>query len=360
MGFLGAPLGYVMSLIYDYVVHSYGWALILFIVLTRVVLYPLGVKQQKSTARMAAFQPKLQQLQKQYGKDKNRYQEEMMKLYEKEGVSPTSGCLPMAVQMIFLFGIIDVIYNPLQHLLHIPKELLTEAAKQMETMSSYAQLQIIRLVQSGSTTFDPILGAENIAKIKDFDMNFLGLDLGAIPNQVMGWVLLIPILSFVTQVGYTLISMWQQKQNGQEQKGAMKWMFLLMPLMSLWFALTMPAGIGLYWTVSNVLMIVQQVLLQKLYPPEKILAMPDKAVERTKEKMKKKREKMEEYNKVMKERGIDTPTKKAAPQESSDVTESQKKFDRESALKEKELTNKRLADARKKLAEKYGDDYKED
>ena len=362
MGILGTPLGWIMSFIYDYVVHSYGWALILFIILTRVVLYPLGVKQQKSTARMAAFQPKLQQLQKQYAKDKNRYQEEMMKLYEQEGVSPTAGCLPMAVQMIFLFGLIDVIYKPLHHLLHISNDLLDTAAKQvLGTSTSFSQLEIVSKVQSGSTAFYPILGAENIQRIQDFDMNFLGINLGAIPNQVWGWTILIPILSFATQILYTLMSMAQQKKNGQNtMQGPMKWMMIFMPLMSLWFAFTMPAGIGLYWTVSNVLMIFQQLILQKLYPPEKVLAKKDKAAERNKEKMRKRREKLEEYNQTMAERGIETPMaklKREQAEEAAESAKSEKKMDREAAQREKELVQKRLAEARKRMAEKYGDEY---
>lgn len=358
MGIIGMPLGYIMWFIYDYIVHSYGWALILFIVLTRLVLYPLGVKQQKSTARMAAFQPKLQQLQKQYGKDKNRYQEEMMKLYEQEGISPTAGCLPMVVQMVFLFGIIDVIYKPLQHLLHLPASLLTEAGRLLtQNNSSFAQLEIIRKIQEGSTVFYPVLGPENVEKIQQFDMNFLGLNLGVIPNQVWGWVILIPIASFLSQILYTLLSMQQQKKNGQTMQGAMKWMMLVMPVMSLWFAFTMPAGIGLYWTVSNVLMIVQQLVLQRMYPPEKVLSKPDRTTERTKEKMKKKRVKMEEYNKLMQERGIETPAQKKPQLPDKPAP---KKLDQEAVLKEKELAKKRLADARRRMAEKYGDEYKED
>ena len=193
-------------------------------------------------------------------------------------------------------------------------------------------------------------------------MNFLGLDLGVIPSQVWGWVILIPILSFVTQILYTLMSMAQQKKNGQNtMQGPMKWMMLLMPLMSLWFAFTMPAGIGLYWTVSNVLMIFQQLILQKLYPPEKVMAKKDKATERNKEKMRKRREKLEQYNQTMAERGIETPMAKLKREQEEEAAaqsaRSEKKMDRETAQKEKELVQKRLAEARKRMAEKYGDEY---
>lgn len=351
LSFLGTPLGWVMRVIYDYVVHSYGWALILFIILTRVIILPLSIKQQKSTARMAAFQPKLQKIQKQFAKDKNRLNEETMKLYEEEGINPMSGCLPMAVQMILLFGIIDVIYNPLKHILAIPADQITKAIEALGQAGSAPHLAIISSIQSGSTAFDTIFTADKLELIKNFDMSFLGINLGAIPQQVWGILTLIPILSFVTQIISTVISMKVQEKNGQKMQGMMKWTMLLMPLMSLWFAFTLPAGVGLYWTVSNVLLIVQTILLAKLYPPEKVALMTDKATEKNKAKMKKKREQMEAYTK-MQQQGVSSA--KAAA-----IAKNGERELPENA-KEKELAKKRLAEARKKMAEKYGEDYKED
>lgn len=356
---IGVPLGYVMWAIFK-VIPNYGWALILFIALSRVALFPLGIKQQKSSARMAAFQPKLQKLQKQYGKDKARYQEEMSRLYEQEGISPTAGCLPMVVQMVFLFGIIDVIYKPIQHLLHISTETINSAIQMMtdagEAVGSMGQLMIINLVQSGSDKFDfsTIFSAEEMASIQAFDLNFLGLNLGQLPSESWWPLVIIPIFAFLSQLGYTLISMAQQKKNGQAMQGGMKWVMLFMPLMSLWFAFSMPAGVGLYWGISSLLMILQQLLLNKLYPPEKVLLHPDKAMSKNQAKMKARREKMEAYQKQMAERGLDVngkPLPKA---------EEKPEYTSEEIASEKELAKKRLAEARRRMAEKYGEDYKED
>lgn len=355
MGFLsilGTPLGWIMRVIYDYVVHSYGWALILFIILTKVIILPLSIKQQKSTARMAAFQPKLQKIQKQFAKDKNRLNEETMKLYEEEGINPMSGCLPMAVQMILLFGIIDVIYNPLKHILAIPGDQITKAVEALGSAATSApHLAIISNIQSGSTTFNNIFTADKLELIQNFDMNFLGINLGSIPSKVWGILILIPVLSFVTQIISTVISMKVQEKNGQKMQGMMKWTMLLMPLMSLWFAFTLPAGVGLYWTVSNVLLIVQTIVLAKLYPPEKVAQMTDKVTERNKAKMKKKREQMETYTK-MQQQGV-SPAKAAAIAKNSELELPEN-------AKEKEIAKRRLAEARKKMAEKYGDDYREE
>lgn len=370
MGFLsilGVPLGWVMWAVYQ-LLDNYGWALVVFVVLTRVIMFPFGIKSQKSTARMAAMQPKLQQLQKQYGKNQQRYQEEMMKLYEKEGISPMGGCLPSLVPIILLFGVIDVVYYPLKHLLRFPSELLNAANQVMvdaKMATAGSQLTMINLIKSNGSghpeVFEQlknIFSAEQIAQIQSFDMTFLGLDLGTIPKEVWGWLIIVPILAFVAQMSTTLYSMWQQKKNGQQQmQGAMKWMMLLMPLLSLYWGFIMPAGVGVYWFLSSALMLLQQVILQKLYPPEKVLAMNDKSVDRRREKMKKKRERMEAYNQQMADRGLapnGTPLVKNGEEE---AVKSENEAD---AVKEKESNKRRLAEARRRMAEKYGDEYKED
>ena len=103
MSILGYPLGWIMWAIYK-VVNNYGVALILFTVLVRLALFPLSVKQQKSSAKMQVFQPKMQEIQKKYANNKEKQQEEMMKLYEQHGYNPMAGCLPSIIQMILLFG----------------------------------------------------------------------------------------------------------------------------------------------------------------------------------------------------------------------------------------------------------------
>ena len=246
MGILGTPLGWIMKWIYDFLFHfniagAYGWALVLFILLTKLLTYPLSVKQQKSTARMAAFQPKLKQLEKQYGKDKNRYQQEMMKLYEEEGINPMNGCLPMMVTFLLLFGIIDVIYNPLKHLLQVPADLIQEATQILGRATSTAQLEIISAIQNGSTAYDGLFDGSIMEQIQNFDMNFLGFNMGEIPNQVWGLLVIIPIVSFLTQIVSTLVSMKVQEKNGQKMQGGMKWFMLALdcihPSCRRWFLL---------------------------------------------------------------------------------------------------------------------------
>lgn len=349
MGFLGTPLGYIMYWLFQFI-QNYGLTLIIFVLITKIALLPLAIKQQKSTAKTMAFQPKLKKLEKQYGKNKQKYQEEMMKLYEQEGISPMGGCLPTVIQMLLLFGIVDVIYNPLKHLLHIDKSIIAAAGEKIGAAAS--QLNIIKTVQTSPQEYATIFGADNLSKITDFKMTFLGLNLGDVPNQVWGALIIIPIVSFITQVLSTLISMRQQKQMGQNMQGMMKGMMYIMPIFSLFIAFTLPAGVGVYWIVSNIFQLGQQILLYKVYSPEKLALIPDKGSERVKAKMAKKRLKMEAYNKVMAERGV-----QPRGQGSSDL-DKVKEISGES-FSEKEEAKRRLAEARRRQAEKYDEDYKE-
>lgn len=98
MGFIseliGYPLGWIMWAVYA-LVKNYGVAILIFTFIVRLILFPLSVKQQKSTAAMAAFQPKLDKLKKQYANNPNKLQEEQMKLYAEENINPMASCLPM-------------------------------------------------------------------------------------------------------------------------------------------------------------------------------------------------------------------------------------------------------------------------
>lgn len=352
LGIIGTPLGWIMYAI-ESVIHNYGWSLIIFIIVTKIALFPLAIKQQKSTAKMASMSSKQKEIQKKYGKDKAKLQEAQMKLYEEEGVNPMGGCAPMLINFAILFGIIDVVYKPLKHLLRVPKELIDAATATFTERASYPEIEIIGKIQEGSTQFGSVFSAEWIEKINNFDMTFLGLNMGDVPAVAFHPLILIPILSCITALLTSVISMRIQKQNGQEMQKSMKYMMLFSPLMSLWIGFSMPAGAGIYWTISNITMIAQTILVQAIWPPSKVALMTSKTSEKTKEKMRKKREKMEEYNKMMEARGL-------APKPIPKKLEEPKKIDKEELAREKEATSAKLAEARRRMAEKYGETYEED
>lgn len=270
LSFLATPLGYVMEFITQFV-PNYGMALIIFTVILKVVMFPLNIKQQKSTARMSAYQPFIQDIQKKYAKDKQKQQEEMMKFQQEHGMSMTAGCLPMALNMFVLFGLIQVLYYPLQYIFHIGADVVNTAAAAVgvsDLSINIMQSKLMEMTNANPAGFVEFFGdkAEAIGALK---LSFLGMDLNAIPSIGDWTTWILPVLTIVTMIGSQIITM---KMSGQEMQGAMKWMPWIMSIMFIGFCFTVPIGFSLYYTVSNILMFIQSVILKKMYDPDKIKA----------------------------------------------------------------------------------------
>lgn len=366
MSILGYPLGWIMWLLYK-VVNNYGIALVLFTVLIRVALFPLSVKQQKSSAKMQVFQPKIQEIQKKYANNKEKQQEELMKLYEQHGYNPMGGCLPSLIQMILLFGIIYVIYYPLTHILHLDSatitsltDILTANAENLgkTTGSMYAQLGVISAIQNPETVglFSSI-SPEIIAEIQNFKYTLFGLYLGTVPTW-NSMLVLVPILSGVTALATSIVSMKLTPGMDQQQGGMMKGMMYFMPIMSVWIAFSVPCGIGIYWIISNLLAIVQTVVLNKFYSPARYKAEYEEQVRKVEEQKKREREERKKRNggKKLPEEIEEEKAAAAEAKRKQPATPDAEKA-AEAYMTSKELNRKRLAEARKRDAEKYGEEY---
>ena len=131
---IGVPLGYLMSLIYN-IVPNYAIAIILFTLVTKLLLFPFNYKTQKNAARMQLLQPKLNKLQKSFANNPTRLQEEQNKLYQEEGVNPMGSCLPAFIQMFLLFGVIDVVYKPIKHVLRLSKSVRMAAVEKASELA---------------------------------------------------------------------------------------------------------------------------------------------------------------------------------------------------------------------------------
>lgn len=352
MRLFGWPLGWLMWAMYQ-VVHSYGWAIILFTVVTKLLLIPLAIKQQKSTVKMQILQPKMQEIQTKYKNNPQKMNEELQALYQRENYSMTAGCLPMLIQFPIIFGLLDVIYRPLTHLLRISGEAMTQVTEiatgiiGAAATSGYApEIAIMNSVKADPAAY-AALGSDVISRIQGLDMNFLGLDLSVFPNQVIHFgfnadamqsllnpIILIPLLSGATALLMSVVTMRNTPSAGSAN-ASMNAMMLMMPLMSLWFTFMVPAGVGLYWTMSNVVAVGQSLVMNHFWNPKEIA-----------EKMK-----AEEEARKEKERQEKIEAKKRAKAEG--------KAEEEAALSKKEQDRRRLAEARKRNAEKYGDTYVE-
>ena len=120
------PLGWLMKACYK-IVGNYAIALLVFTLITRIVMLPLSIKQQKSTARMSMIQPELEKIKKKYGKNQEKMNEETMALYQKHGVNPMASCLPMLITMLILFSMIPVIYGPLTYVSDLDKDTIDKS-----------------------------------------------------------------------------------------------------------------------------------------------------------------------------------------------------------------------------------------
>ena len=273
---LGWPLGYVMEWIYK-LIPNYGWDIILFTLLITVIKIPLQLNQQKSMAKMSAFQPMIADIQKKYRDKPDKQQEELMKLQE-QGYKPTAGCMPMLVNFLVMFGVIEVVYRPLQRIFHIGADALTAAGEALTALGvSFTTVtrdtNIIAQVIAGESTVTSCFTPEQVSTITEFGqhMDFFGIDLTRVPQYSLAAenlpLLILPILAIVTMFISTHISM---KASGQQMQGSMKLTMYMMPLMYLFFCFTYPLAFSLYYVISNIVMTAQTQIMRKFYDPEKM------------------------------------------------------------------------------------------
>ena len=300
---LAIPLGWLMRLIYG-LIPEYLLAIFLFTLIVRVILFPLSLKTQKSTADRARLAPRLERLKKKYEKDPKKLQEKQMALYEKHGVSMTGGCMPTLVQMLVLFGIISVIYAPLKHIAGIPDQVVTASVTAMTSTTEgdgklsanefkgyYKEMRMLRNLDKYENEVKTAIVAANyseaeadsyIAEMKELkkDFMFFGKDLLENPWSGFGnisvlW--LIPLISGLTAFFSSLLSLHYTKmataaENQQAQGCSNVMMLVWMPAFSLFITFTVPGGVGIYWICSNLIALLQTFVLNQIYNPAKIRA----------------------------------------------------------------------------------------
>jgi YidC/Oxa1 family membrane protein insertase len=243
-------LGQILAFLYQ-LIPNYGVAIILLTLLIRLVLLPLGIKQVRSMQAMQAVQPKVKELQKKYKSDKQKLNEETMKLYREHGVNPLSGCLPLLAQLpvlIALFAVLRVTGGNIST--HIPRD--SELFTAIQTQDTYLlpghQVNLLcTATQAGQVvTFTVPPGQQG---------NYVNppLDCGSnIPDRIPYYLLA------AAMIGTTF---WQQRQMqraspaGSQQQQAIT---RIMPLLFGIWGFLFPAGLVLYWTTTNAFQIGQQ------------------------------------------------------------------------------------------------------
>lgn len=274
LDWIGSLFGYIIFFGYK-ISGMYVVGLVLFTIAVKLVLFPLSIKQQKTMAKQSRLTPKLQEIKERCGNDKQRYNQEMMELYQKEGANPSSGCLPMLLQFPIIIGLYSAVTKPLSCVLHFGNDVITQIEKISNLTNStnfYKQIQFIQQYNSMSADqLDQLSKVvspqdmEHISGLANGGFNFLGLDLLGTPG--MNWLIIIPILCFVSSMAMSLYTM-RSSANSQAGGGCMKWgMPIGMSVFSTYIAFTVPGAVGFYWFLSNIFSMVQSYAMNKFYNP---------------------------------------------------------------------------------------------
>ncbi len=289
MDIISIPLGWVMKFIYDFV-GNYGFSLILFTLFTKVILLPLTIRQKKSTMRMSVFQPYINDINKKYANDSQKRMEEMQKLQQEYGFSMTAGCLPLLIQMPILFGLIDVIYSPLKHIVGLSEEViakLVQIATETGVLSGATSGQesiIIGAIQENAAPYADLLDASSLLAIQNLDLMFFGINLTAIPTLAFNILLIVPVLSVGSMLLSQIVTM---KLAGQKLEGPTKNMLFITPVMFLYFSFTVPVGVSLYWIFSSLFTLMFELLIRLFLNFDKEKAKIEEEIKLKKEELKK-------------------------------------------------------------------------
>lgn len=291
--FFAGIFGHVLNFIYN-LVNNYGLAIILFTILLRLILLPMNLKQQKTMKKSAKLQEKLKEIQNKYSNDPIRFNEEVKNLYAEEKMSPFSGCLGSILQIIIVVAMFMLVSNPLTYMKNISNDKIYGEngykSKLEEENVNYVEIAIIKNL--GKTEKDV-----------NINMNFLGLDLSDIPTKDYSdfKVFIIPILYVATSIISMKLTTNMNSKNKKKKKeekeltleenlklmneGKMvkvekneeeidtlesmnKSMMYMMPIMTVSIALIAPLGLALYWFISNLLMIVERLIVNKCMKEE--------------------------------------------------------------------------------------------
>ena len=294
------------------VIHNYGWSMVVFTLLIKLILLPLDYKSRKSMRRMTRLQPQVAKLQKKYANDKEKLNQKTAELYRREGINPMSGCLPMLVSMVILFimfaamrtvantemasqalGLLttgtqtneswlwikniwmpDSPFNPViadsANLRIIPADIWAKVFASLDpaSVTALAQYGIDAATISGETVFAalqtlPVYAQETQLWTVMPQLNLLIVNLSIYAHN-NGWFIL-PILAAVTQYLMTLSQPQPAADPNNPAASTNKFMKYFFPLFSLWICSSYNAIFALYWVVSNVLAWVQGLVMNKMF-----------------------------------------------------------------------------------------------
>ena len=296
--------GYLLNFLYE-LLNNYGFAIILFSILLRIILLPVTIKQQRSVQKTSKIQGQLKSLQLKYKNNPEMLNKETMELYKREKISPFSGCLSAIVQLIIILSVFYLVSQPLTYmkkandgnpeLKAVVDQYKNEISENNNNKTRYIEIATIARMRDDYNNINEKLkndenleNEENKAELEkrrdnleklNINMDFLTLDLSKVPNENMKdiKVYIIPLLYVISS--FISIKLTTSLQNGRKSKKEdkakeenevdtmaqmNKSMQYIMPIMTVSIAFIAPLGLALYWFVSNVLMIIERIVITKI------------------------------------------------------------------------------------------------
>ena len=280
MGAIANLFGYLLNFLYN-IFNNYGIAIIIFSVILRIILMPITISQQKTMKKSEKMQEKMKEIQRKYKNNPEKLNQETIELYKKEKMNPFSGCLSSIIQIIIILSVFWLVSKPLTYMKKVEPEVVNGYIEEIKNedgkAAAYPEIQVIQRK------------ANEDEKV-NINMNFFGLDLSKVPNQHMNdyTVYIIPILYVITSFISIKITNGKKKKEKllqlEEKTGegdnshesaedesleAMQAMnnsmTYMIPIMSISIAFIAPLGLALYWLISNILIIVERLIIDKIY-----------------------------------------------------------------------------------------------
>lgn len=289
-------MGTILKFFNDFT-GNYLLALLLIALAVKIILIPLGIKQQKGMQKQARLKPKEMAIRNKYkGRTDQptmqKMNQEIQALYQSEGYSPLSGCLPMIVQLPILFILYNTIINPLKNMIGYSAETITGITNYLKEIGVAIQGRgDIELIAHIEDNFDGIMSylqtnnisTANVAieTLPNFDMFGIDNFLADVPTFT-SWLILVPILNLAVAFASQFITkkFTYQPMQQQQQGMGMKVMMLILPFITFFVALRVPAAIGIYWLFTSLLSTLQTLILYKVMPLPKFTEEDYKAAER--------------------------------------------------------------------------------
>lgn len=285
MGFISELFGYLLNGLYT-VFNNYGIAIIVFSVILRIILIPITIKQQKSMKKSAELQEKMKEIQKKYKNNPEKLNQETIDLYKREKMSPFSGCLSSIVQIVIILSVFWLVSQPLTYMKGLNEvKYNPDDENSSQSVVEYYKDELQKQNEGQRSSYEEIEIINKYGALDErvsLNMDFWGLNLSKVPGNNLGdWtVYIIPVLYVISSVISIRLTTNMSKnreekavtnQNEKEEPDEMeamqamnKNMTYMMPIMSVFIAFIAPLGLALYWFVSNVLMIIEKLIIDKI------------------------------------------------------------------------------------------------